>query len=158
MITIPYSTIISTPIGKLGIRVADQQLVKLDFLLDDPIALQAPTDSFTQKISDQLATYFLNASSQFKLAFKLQGTPFQQAVWAELQKIPRGQPATYKTIAERLKTSPRAVGNACRANPIPVIVPCHRVVAQNGLGGFAGDTTGGLIAIKKWLLQHELSV
>ena len=58
-------------------------------------------------------------------------------------------------LAKWLKSGPRAVGNACRANPIPIIIPCHRVVAQNHIGGYSGETQGRKLDIKKWLLQHE---
>ena len=62
---------------------------------------------------------------------------------------------TYRDLAEQLGSVPRAVGQACRANPCPIVVPCHRVVAVKGLGGFAGDRAGRKLAIKRWLLRHE---
>ena len=85
----------------------------------------------------------------------MQGTPFQKKVWLALQKIPAGQVMTYGELAKQLKTSARAVGNACRANPMPLVIPCHRVVAKSGLGGFSGSQEGAPIKIKKWLLEHE---
>jgi methylated-DNA-[protein]-cysteine S-methyltransferase len=84
-----------------------------------------------------------------------EGTPFQRRVWKELQRIPPGARLTYGELAERLKTAPRTVGGACRANPIPLLIPCHRVVAANGDGGFAGHTRGHWLEIKRWLLEHE---
>ncbi len=83
------------------------------------------------------------------------GTPFQQRVWRALREIAPGQRLTYGELAARLGTSARAVGNACRANPLPLLVPCHRVVAANGLGGFAGEREGTRLEIKRWLLEHE---
>jgi methylated-DNA-[protein]-cysteine S-methyltransferase len=65
---------------------------------------------------------------------------------------------TYQELADKLQTSPRAIGNACRANPTPIIVPCHRIVAKSHMGGFAGDTQGKLLDIKKWLLEHEKGI
>lgn len=83
----------------------------------------------------------------------LQGTPFQQRVWQALLEIPHGQTLTYGQLAGNLATSPRALGSAVGANPIPVIVPCHRVIGQNGkLTGFSAP---GGIATKRWLLNHE---
>ena len=62
---------------------------------------------------------------------------------------------TYGEMAKKLDSSPRAVGNACRANPLPIIIPCHRVVSQSGIGGYGGHTEGEVLAIKEWLLHHE---
>ena len=86
-----------------------------------------------------------------------QGTPFQQRVWRALMEIAPGERLTYGELARRLQTGPRAVGGACRANPIPLLIPCHRVVAAKGDGGFAGHRDGPWLAIKRWLLEHERS-
>jgi len=83
------------------------------------------------------------------------GTDFQLRVWSELLKIPPGRCLTYAELAQRLGSGARAVGGACRANPMPLLVPCHRVVAANGLGGFAGQRQGRWLEIKRWLLEHE---
>jgi methylated-DNA-[protein]-cysteine S-methyltransferase len=85
----------------------------------------------------------------------LDGTDFQKRVWSELQKIPVGKVVTYGDLAKKLKTSPRAVGNACRANPILIIIPCHRVVGKNSLGGFSGQRAGKWLQIKEQLLKYE---
>jgi len=89
------------------------------------------------------------------LPIELQGTPFQRRVWKALREIPPGRTITYSELARQLGTGARAVGGACRANPCPIVVPCHRVVAVNGLGGFSGDTSGRKLEIKRWLLRHE---
>ncbi|MGD8812578.1 MAG: methylated-DNA--[protein]-cysteine S-methyltransferase, partial [Thioalkalispiraceae bacterium] len=83
------------------------------------------------------------------------GTSFQQKVWKTMLNIPPGKVMSYGEIAKKLNSSPRAVGNACRANPLPLLVPCHRVVSQAGLGGYGGETSGKRLAIKRWLLSHE---
>jgi methylated-DNA-[protein]-cysteine S-methyltransferase len=83
------------------------------------------------------------------------GTRFQQRVWEQIAAIPPGDTVTYGRIAEAVHSSPRAVGNACRANPVPLRIPCHRVVGAAGLGGFAGERGGELLGIKRWLLAHE---
>ena len=84
------------------------------------------------------------------------GTPFRQRVWAALLTIPRGQSRTYGDVARLIGSAPRAFGQACCDNPIPLIIPCHRVVGANGaLGGFMHAGDGNPIAIKRWLLAHE---
>ncbi len=84
-----------------------------------------------------------------------QGTPFQRRVWRALQDIPPGQTRSYGELAARLGSGARAVGNACRRNPVPLIVPCHRVVGAHGPGGFSGQTGGAALQRKLWLLAHE---
>lgn len=85
----------------------------------------------------------------------LTGTPFQQRVWQALCAIPSGQTRSYGELAAQLGSAARAVAGACRANPVPLLVPCHRVVAARGFGGYMGQTAGPALAIKRWLLQHE---
>lgn len=142
-----------SPIGPLGIQFENEKITRINFLAKE--TKTTAENTFSKKIKQQLATYFKKPNHAFEIGFELKGTPFQQKVWNAIYKIPKGKTLTYQDIANKLKTSPRAVGNACRANPVPLIVPCHRVVGKNHLGGFAGDTSGKLLAIKKWLLQHE---
>ena len=78
-----------------------------------------------------------------------------QRVWQALKQIPAGESICYGELAKQLGTSARAVGNACRANPLPIVVPCHRVVSASGLGGFMGQTQGAELTVKQWLLKHE---
>nr|VFK44850.1 MAG: methylated-DNA-[protein]-cysteine S-methyltransferase [Candidatus Kentron sp. TC]VFK47134.1 MAG: methylated-DNA-[protein]-cysteine S-methyltransferase [Candidatus Kentron sp. TC] len=104
---------------------------------------------------EQLGRYFEDPEWRFELPLAPGGTPFQQRVWQALQSIPSGETISYGTLAARLGTCARAVGNACRGNPIPIIIPCHRVVGVRGPGGFMGSRAGEPLAIKKWLLTHE---
>jgi methylated-DNA-[protein]-cysteine S-methyltransferase len=99
--------------------------------------------------------YFQDPSRRIDVRCKLSGTPFQRRVWRLIAAIPPGDTRTYGELAAALGSSARAVGGACRANPCPLVVPCHRVVARDGLGGFAGDRGGRLLDIKRWLLAHE---
>ena len=99
--------------------------------------------------------YFQDPSRRIDVRCKLSGTPFQRRVWRLIAAIPPGTTRTYGELAAALGSSARAVGGACRANPCPLVVPCHRVVARDGLGGFAGDRGGRLLDIKRWLLAHE---
>lgn len=149
-----YSAIITSPLGKMGLVTAENKLCRLDRLPAKTKTI-APQDAFNKKIVLQLEKYFKHPKTKFNLDFDLHGTEFQKKVWGALQEIPSGELATYGMLAKKLKTSPRAVGQACRTNPIPVIIPCHRVVAANHLGGYAGATDGELMDIKIWLLEHE---
>lgn len=85
----------------------------------------------------------------------LEATDFQKRVLTTLQNIPYGETRTYGELASALQTSPRAIGNACRRNPLPLLIPCHRVVSQSGLGGFSGQTNGTMIEVKQYLLTRE---
>ncbi len=102
----------------------------------------------------QLDAYFDGRVKDFDLPVAPRGTPFQQAVWALISAIPFGGTRTYGDLARRLRTSPRPVGGACARNPIPIVIPCHRVVGSGGwrLGGYSG---GDGIATKQALLRLE---
>lgn len=103
-------------------------------------------------VADQLVEYALGSRRDFELALDLRGTEFQRAVWDELLRIPFGGTRTYGEIAARVAQpgASRAVGAASGANPVPLVVPCHRVVARDGLGGFSAGP-----GIKERLLAHE---
>lgn len=150
-----YTAIIQTPIGKIGI-VARSVLTQLEFLADDT-PLRTSTESLVDQIVRELNRYFKNPNFQFTIPYQISGTTFQQQVWNALIHLPVGKTITYSELAKQLKTGARAIGNACRTNPLPLFIPCHRVLAQHGLGGFSGDRTGKKVAIKKWLLMHEAS-
>lgn len=110
-----------------------------------------------KKLCAEIQAYFADKKSAFSAVDvkKAQtGTAFQQRVWQAICEIPLGKTSTYSEIANKIGSGPRAVANACGANQLPILVPCHRVVAKNGLGGFMQGADGGL-TIKKWLLNHE---
>ncbi len=118
----------------------------------EPDAQVVETTAGLEEAIAQLEAYDAGSLREFDLALDLRGTPFQLRVWEELQRIPHGEVRTYGELAARLGKpgASRAVGGANGKNPIPLIVPCHRVVASDGLGGF----TGGL-EWKERLLAHE---
>ncbi len=149
-----YDAVIAAPFGRLGITLANGRLADIDFL-DSKVPLRAPKDAAARRVCRELKTYLQNPKHRFRLALAQEGTDFQQKVWHALQRIPAGKALSYGELARKLDTGPRAVGNACRANPIPIVVPCHRVVASNGKGGFMGKTGGRALVIKDWLLAHE---
>ena len=154
-----YHAIFVAPCAALGIRIEQSRLAGIDFLPPETQAL-APQDSLehaslAQQVCDQLAAYFADSAFVFDLPLAPTGTPFRRRVWQALREIPPGQTVSYGELALRLGSAPRAVGQACGANPVPIVVPCHRVVAKNGLGGFMNYSGGEPLAIKRWLLHHE---
>ncbi len=152
---LPYSAIIETPLGHLGITTENNSLTNIDYLKPQT-KLKSPTDDYASVVVRELKHYFTDARHSFSaVKMNLMGTPFQKQVWQAMTKIPCGKIVTYGDLATQLATSPRAIGNACRQNPIPIIVPCHRIVAKQGLGGYSGATKGAKLDIKAWLLQHE---
>ncbi len=153
-----YQAVFALSLGghsrKLGVRTGNGVLTALDFLPGRSSSL-APRDVLTRRVVRQLQSYFTRPRKRFSLPLAPPGTAFQQRVWRALLQSETGQTLTYGALAERLYTSPRAVGNACRANPIPIIIPCHRVVSATGLGGYSGKTGGAQLALKRRLLEHE---
>jgi methylated-DNA-[protein]-cysteine S-methyltransferase len=146
--------IINAPFGQLRLTADHDTLTGIEFLLERE-ALRKPASAILKETQAQLAAYFKNPHHAFNLPMKLHGTSFQQTVWHALSKIPPGSPLTYGQLAKKLATAPRAVGGACGANPIPIIVPCHRVVSASGIGGFMKTRYLGPLNIKSWLLAHE---
>lgn len=149
-----YQAIIATPLGRVAIRMAGDAVSALDYLPADTPE-QPPTNAATQGVIEQLEAYFRDSRSSFGVPLTPAGTAFQRKVWEALQAIPSGTVLTYGELARQLDTAARAIGGACRSNPIPILIPCHRVVGRQGLGGYAGEVTGDPLAIKRWLLRHE---
>lgn len=151
--------IFQTPIGNLHIKSENDVIISLEYgnfsLSNQKVSSTANNSPFWEEVQFQLNEYFQSGSVQFNLPCKLEGSEYQKRVWQALIDIPRGEVLTYGALAKNLHSHPRAIGMACRKNPIPLFIPCHRVVSASGIGGFAGQTQGERIALKKWLLQHE---
>lgn len=149
-----YQAIINAPLGRIGLRMIGDAVSALDYL---PAAAseQPPVNAAAAVAVAQLQAYFRDSRFCFSIPLAITGTAFQQQVWAALQAIPPGTALTYGELAHQLNTAARAIGNACRTNPVPILIPCHRVVSRQGLGGYAGEITGDPLAIKRWLLRHE---
>jgi methylated-DNA-[protein]-cysteine S-methyltransferase len=146
---------LKTPFAVLGIRTFGGYLTGIEYLPRGERA-QAPADALAERACRQLERYLADPQFRFTLPLAPQGTPFRRRVWDALASIPVGESRTYGEMARRLATAPRAVGGACGANPIALVIPCHRVVGSQGsLGGFMGAIDGDPIAIKRWLLAHE---
>ena len=152
----PYEAMVPLPIDswQLGIRTNGNAVIEIDFI-DTPQLESITPCAIAAEAAQQLQRYLDNPEWRFTLKLKLNGTPFQQRVWAALQTLPSGETRSYGALAERLNSAARAVGGACRSNPIAIMIPCHRVVAAQGLGGFSGATAGSKLSLKQWLLEHE---
>ena len=149
-----YQAKLSTPFGVLGIRCTGDALTGIDFLQASEKPQRA-TSAFAKTVCEQLLRYLENPDAQFSVPLELNGTAHQRKVWKAMLAIPRGRTRSYGEVAAELKSCAQAVGQACGANPIPVIIPCHRVVSKAGLGGFAHHASGAHLDIKRWLLAHE---
>lgn len=152
--TLIYQATISTPIGKIGIRTSDNYLLGINYLGDSALIIK-PKTIMAKETLEQVLCYFADPEFSFKIPFSLNVTPFQERVLQALRKIPVGTTRSYAELAQLLETKPRPVGNACRKNPIPIIIPCHRIIASTGMGGYGGAIKGPILEIKRWLLQHE---
>jgi methylated-DNA-[protein]-cysteine S-methyltransferase len=149
-----YSIVLDSPLGRLGVCMQGGHVTRLNYL-PKTWRLRPPVSPRETAVVEQLGAYFADPRSRFKLSLEMHGTPFQLRVWQALQSIPAGTTITYGQLAERLDSGARAVGNACRRNPIAIIVPCHRVTAATGVGGYSGKAAGPPLVRKQWLLRHE---
>ncbi len=149
-----YQAKLKVPFGVLGIRCTENVLTGIDFLPADEKP-QCAASAFAKVVCEQLLHYLENPDAQFSVPLELNGTAHRKKVWQAMLDIPRGKTRSYGEIAAELKSCAQAVGQACGANPIPIIIPCHRVVGKAGLGGFAHHTSGAHLDIKRWLLAHE---
>lgn len=137
-----------TPTGDVTVFEEDGAIVSLDW---GWVAEQTPTP-LLQRARDQLYGYFDGELKSFDLPLRPAGTAYRRAVWEALRAIPYGETRTYLDIARQAGGSARSVGQANGHNPIPLIIPCHRVVAAGHLGGFSG---GDGLETKRWLLALE---
>lgn len=148
---------VPAPFGPVHVVANDDAIVAIHWFDELPDAPEHDgPHPVLDRAAEQLAEYFAGTRSEFDLPLAPYGTPFQQLVWAALREIPYGTTISYGEQARRLgdPNKSRAVGAANGRNPIPIVVPCHRVVGTNGkLTGFAGG-----LDVKAWLLDHERKV
>lgn len=147
-----FDVVVLAPFGSVGISSHGMQ-VDIVFLNESATVKSEPS-KIAQQIAAQIELYLNNPNASFNLPLVFKGTPFQRKVWGMISAIPSGQTRTYGELAQQLGSGPRAVANACGANHLPLVVPCHRVVAKTNLGGFMRGMDDGL-KIKQWLLKHE---
>lgn len=143
------SLTIPSPLGPLTLTSTGGALTALDWR-EQP---GEGTDPVLDEAARQLADYFQGRRTVFELPMRPAGTAFQQRVWDLMTRIPSGETLTYGAMAQQLGSAPRAVGGACGRNPLPILIPCHRVVGGGGTsGGYSGF---GGVETKAWLLGHE---
>ncbi|KPC49217.1 methylated-DNA--[protein]-cysteine S-methyltransferase [Amantichitinum ursilacus] len=151
-----YQAVIATPVGPIGLAADGDVLVRLDFL-PESLPLRPTQSAILREVERQLHAWFADPDVVFDIPWRADGSPHQQRVWQAIYAIGVGKTRTYAEIAHEVGSVARAVGGACGMNPIPIIIPCHRVVAANGLGGFNANRNGrDWLPIKRWLLTHEM--
>ena len=139
---------VDTPVGRLGLVEEDGAITQLLWDAQD----SGERTALLEEGCRQLSAYFAGDLSEFDLPLQVAGSDFQRAVCDAMLASPLGETRTYGEIAATVGASAQAVGNACGANPIPVIIPCHRVLGATNLGGFSG---AGGVEMKVKLLRHE---
>ena len=149
-----FDVIVGFPRMKVAVATRDDRVAEIRYL-PPSAALLAPRNALAERAARQLERYRENPDARFDLPLAIEGTPFQRRLWAALCAIPRGKTLTYGELARALGGEARAVGQACGDNRLPIVIPCHRVVAAKGIGGFAHSTQGYLLEAKRWLLLHE---
>jgi len=150
-----YSAALRTPFATLGIRTDSDAVTHVAYLPDHSNEI-SPRDRISAQAIREIERYLDDPAFRFTMPLRPGGTPFQRRVWDAIRAIPLRESRTYGEIARVVHSAPRAVGQACGANRIALIIPCHRVVASGGsLGGFMNKDHGDPLAIKRWLLAHE---
>jgi methylated-DNA-[protein]-cysteine S-methyltransferase len=149
-----WDAVIGFPKMKVAVETREGRVAGIRYL--PPAAPEvAPRNALAERAARQLERYREDADTVFDLPLLVEGTQLQKAVWQAMRAIPRGRTRTYGDLAQELGGEARAVGQACGDNRLPIVIPCHRVVAAQGIGGFGHSTGGYLIEAKRWLLLHE---
>lgn len=149
-----WEAILQFPKMKVALATRGERVAQIRYLPPEA-PTKDPENPLAERAARQLERYREDPDAKFDLPLLVQGTPFQRRLWDALCQIPRGRTLTYGALARRLGAEARAVGQACGDNMLPIVIPCHRVIAASGLGGFAHSTDGYLIEAKRWLLLHE---
>jgi methylated-DNA-[protein]-cysteine S-methyltransferase len=144
-------TAFNTAVGWLQIEYDEHDIYHANFT-GSPSSSKT-VNQLTNTIAIEIDYYFCNPHHRFQLPLKPQGTPYQQRVWNALLAIPVGRTLSYGELAKTLQSSPRAIGQACKSNPLALFIPCHRVVGKNSCGGYMGQTTA--LHYKTGLLRFE---
>ena len=153
-----WDAIIEFPKMKVAVAIREERVAGIRYL---PLISESkdPESALAERAVRQLERYREDPDAKFDLPLLVEGSEFQRRLWAALCEIPRGRTLTYGEMARTLGgadfESARAVGQACGDNRLPIVIPCHRVVAADGLGGFGHSTSGFLLEAKRWLLMHE---
>ena len=155
-----WQAVIPFPKMMVAVATRDEMVAGIRYL---PLTAEPkdPENALAERAVRQLERYRTDPDAKFDLPLLVEGTEFQRRLWSALCEIPRGSTLTYGEMAKKLGAedfeAARAVGQACGDNRLPIVIPCHRVVAADGLGGFGHSTGGYLLEAKRWLLMHEAS-
>jgi len=149
-----FDVIVEFPKMKVGVVTRDDRVIEIRYL---PLSVRSKVaeNPLAERAACQLERYREDPDASFDLPLLIEGSPLQRAVWDAMCAIPRGRTRTYGELARELGADPRAIGQACGDNRLPIVIPCHRVVAADGIGGFGHSTGGYLLEAKRWLLMHE---
>ena len=152
-----FQACLRAPFATLGITATHTHVTGIRYLALSTAARAPRRNTIAYLACVQIQSYLDDPRFEFDLPLRLAGTHHRLAVWEAMQRIPAGKTRTYGELAREIGSSARAVGGACGANPVPLVVPCHRVIAAGGaLGGFMGSRSAGFeLGIKRWLLEHE---
>jgi methylated-DNA-[protein]-cysteine S-methyltransferase len=151
-----WDAVIEFPKMKVAVATRDERVTGIRYL---PLTAESkePGNALAERAARQLERYRDDPDAKFDLPLLIEGNDFQRKLWDALCRIPRGRTLTYGEMARKLDGDAREVGQACGDNRLPIVIPCHRVVAADGLGGFGHSTGGYLLEAKRWLLMHEAS-
>lgn len=150
-----YDVTVDFPRMKVAVKTRDDKVVEIRYL---PLGSEkiSPKNPLAKKAAEQLERYRDDPDTVFDLPLLVEGSPLQRGVWDAMRAIPRGRTRTYGELARELNADARAIGQCCGDNRLPIVIPCHRVVAADGIGGFSHTSEGYLIEVKRWLLAHEI--
>jgi methylated-DNA-[protein]-cysteine S-methyltransferase len=149
-----FDVIVEFPKMKVGVCTREDLVVEIRYLSPSTQVISART-ALAARAAEQLERYREDPDARFDLPVLVEGSPLERRVWDAMCAIPRGRTRTYGDLARELGADPRVIGQACGDNRLPLVIPCHRIVAADGLGGFAHATSGYLLEAKRWLLMHE---
>ena len=153
MINLLFETSLNSPLGELGLLADDTYLIEISLIGLKGLSVRGKSEKERFKVEiEELTQYFSKIRNSFTFKIQIGGTDFQKLVFKNMKTIKYGKVLTYKELAAKIgkPKAYRAVGSACGANRIPIVIPCHRVVSSTGLGGF-----GGGLERKKFLLNLE---
>ena len=149
-----YDAIIEFPKMKVGVTARGDLVTGIKYL-HPSTPLKPPANALAERAARQIERYREDPDAHFDLPVVVDGTELQKAVWRAMCAIPRGKTRTYGDLARELGADARDIGQCCGDNRLPLVIPCHRIVAANGIGGFAHATSGYLLETKRWPLMHE---
>jgi methylated-DNA-[protein]-cysteine S-methyltransferase len=149
-----FDVVVRFPRMKVGVLTRNDRVVEIRYL---PLSHRdvPASNPLAASAAEQLERYREDPDTRFELPVLVAGTPLQRSVWDAMCAIPRGRTRTYGELARELGADARDIGQACGDNRLPIVIPCHRVVAADGIGGFGHSRRGYLLEAKRWLLMHE---